>query len=269
MQVVPFPVDTYLDKVVFCGITRTRMAPAGTSLDAPPPPLSSRPDDSAEGMKRRLARLAHDFGSVNALAKAAHIPQGTIRGYFERGEVPSRALLTLAQSAGVRAEWLLTGNEPMWATEPPEERRERPAADDVAFIPLYRVRASAGPGTVVEEAVEVEDYLPFKRSWLRRHVAADPEDLALLYVQGDSMEPLLRTDDMILINRAQARVREGVYALTRGEELLVKRLQPGLRGRLSIVSENKAYPPIEVAASEIGERIKIVGRVVWASRRLP
>ena len=49
-----------------------------------------------------------------------------------------------------------------------------------------------------------------------------------------------------------------------GEALHVKRVQRGANGRLTLVSANEAYAPIEVAADEV----EIVGRVVWKGGRI-
>ena len=45
---------------------------------------------------------------------------------------------------------------------------------------------------------------------------------------------------------------------------MVKRLAPAGPGRAALLSQNYAYPPLEVALDEL----EIVGRVVWKSGRL-
>ena len=242
-------------------------APVPDRDDSPPALLSSIPDTSTEGLKRRLERISRIVGSVNALAKTASVPQSTIRKYFIKGEAPSTAIIALAKAAGVRPEWLLTGSEPLWL-EAPNIDDEMVATDDVAFIPLYHARGKATPGANLKSFAELVDHLPFKRSWLRRYLDAASESLASLFVDGDSMEPVLRSDDMILIDLTDLSVREGLYALIRGQEFLVKRLQTAASGQIKIVSANKSYKPLLVPASEIGDQMSIVGRVVWTSRRV-
>ena len=88
--------------------------------------------------------------------------------------------------------------------------------------------------------------------------------LSAIAVAGDSMEPLLRDGDEILIDRSPRPLREGIYALRLGEVQLVKRIQCGMPGRLTLISENPNYPPLEVPLAEAD----VIGRVVWKGGRL-
>ena len=85
---------------------------------------------------------------------------------------------------------------------------------------------------------------------------------------GDSMVPTLADGDDILVNRADAaeRLRDGIYVLRVEAALIVKRIALTPIGRrLSIRSDNEAYPvwpdcdPADLA---------VIGRVIWAGRRL-
>lgn len=49
-----------------------------------------------------------------------------------------------------------------------------------------------------------------------------------------------------------------------GDALHVKRVQAGKPGRLTLISANPAYPPIEVSRGDV----ELVGRVVWKGGRL-
>ncbi|RME80561.1 MAG: S24 family peptidase [Zetaproteobacteria bacterium] len=64
--------------------------------------------------------------------------------------------------------------------------------------------------------------------------------------------------------RWAARVRDSVYALRLDDDLVVKRVQRLGGGRLRLVSEHPAYPPIEVGAGEA----EVLGRVVWSGVRV-
>ena len=244
------------------------MATATITTDPPPLPLSSIPDATREGLKRRLERLASLVGSVNALAKSSQIPQSTIRKYFISGEAPSTTIIAIANAAGARPEWLLTGKGSMEA-DPTEIDEDQPVLDDVAFLPLYVPRSQPLTVRTLNGFAEVIDHLPFKRSWLRRHVGVSSESLALLYITSDGMEPTLHRDDMVIIDRSETQVREGVYALLQGQELTVKRLQPSRSTQVKLISENKSYRTVELSTSELGNQIKIVGRIAWVGRNMP
>jgi phage repressor protein C with HTH and peptisase S24 domain len=82
------------------------------------------------------------------------------------------------------------------------------------------------------------------------------------------MLPTLGEGDDILVDRGDAaeRLRDGIYVVRFDEALLVKRLalNPATR-RISIRSDNPAYPAWEDCDPA---DIVVIGRVIWAGRRL-
>jgi len=129
-------------------------------------------------------------------------------------------------------------------------------------IPRLAVEASAGPGAIPvgDEAVGA---LRFSARWLREQ-GFEPAQLSAILVAGDSMEPLLRDGDEILVDRTPRPLRDGVHVVRVGDTLMVKRVQAGVPGRIVLESQNPAYRPIELAPDEV----EVVGRVVWKSGRL-
>jgi phage repressor protein C with HTH and peptisase S24 domain len=81
---------------------------------------------------------------------------------------------------------------------------------------------------------------------------------------GDSMDPLLRDGDEILVDRTPRPFREGVHVVRLGDALYVKLLQTVPPNRLLLISQNVAYGPVEVAMSDVD----VVGRVVWKGGRI-
>ncbi len=77
---------------------------------------------------------------------------------------------------------------------------------EYVYLPLYDVRAAAGYGALVEEE-PVKYELAFRKSWIHNELHANKDDLHLIYVQGDSMEPSLRAGDIIMINRRSQSVQ--------------------------------------------------------------
>ena len=56
---------------------------------------------------------------------------------------------------------------------------------------------------------------------------------------------------------------DSIYAINAGGELRIKRLQFFLDGRISVISNNKNYPPEELSPEDMEHRaIYIVGRVI-------
>lgn len=151
----------------------------------------------------------------------------------------------------------------------PHYKATSPPSPDYAAIPLYDVRAAAGGGAVVDHE-HVVDFLHFKQEWIRQELRASPNDLYLIYVDGESMEPTLRPGDVILVDhRDQAQARDGVYVLRLDGTLLVKRLQKLPGGIIEVTSDNPAYKSFTLKLSEMKEQdFDIIGRVVWTGRRM-
>ena len=134
-------------------------------------------------------------------------------------------------------------------------------------IPRYAVGASAGPGALPDDERAVA-HIGFDPAWLRRLGASAPDELSITRVEGDSMLPTLASGDDILIDGSDAadRLRDGIYVLRRDDALNVKRLaiHPGTR-RITVASDNPAHPTWPDCDPAT---IDIIGRVIWAGRRI-
>jgi len=139
---------------------------------------------------------------------------------------------------------------------------ERGGNRDWLDIPRLAAEASAGAGAfmAIDDPIGA---LRFSARWLRGQ-GFDPAMLSAIAVAGDSMEPLLRDGDEILVDRTPRPLRDGIHVVRVGETLLVKRVQTGIPGRIVLESENPAYRSIELDPAEA----EVVGRVVWKSGRL-
>lgn len=140
--------------------------------------------------------------------------------------------------------------------------RRAPVRGEWVDVPRLPLGAAAGAGALAGEEAPFDSFR-FSRGWLREQGLANAE-LHAIRVQGDSMEPLLHDGDEILVDRAQRALRDGIHVVRLGDALMVKRLAAAGPGRALLLSQNSAYPPIEVALDEL----EIVGRVVWKSGRL-
>lgn len=136
------------------------------------------------------------------------------------------------------------------------------------YLPVYNVRGEAGPGEEIEEE-KIIDALAFKKSWINNELHAQRSDLFLIYMRGDSMEPTLHANDIILIDRRETGIsREGIYVLRVDNSLLVKRLQRQLDGSIDVISDNLLYKPMKLNLNSPVNDLQIIGRVVWMGRRM-
>lgn len=144
---------------------------------------------------------------------------------------------------------------------PPEMRG---ASAAVTMVPRLRLGASAGGGAL-DPAERATGQFGFDPRWLRK-LSPNPAKLSIIQVAGDSMEPTLADGDDIMVDEADgaAQLRDGIYVIRYDDALLVKRLATGPAGALTVVSDNAAYPPIEVKPGGL----EVIGRVVWTGRRV-
>ena len=155
-------------------------------------------------------------------------------------------------------EWLATGNE-AGAVE-----SKGPVAEDFAFMIARTIRAHDSRPAV--RSNQIVDHLAVRAAWVRERLNADPSNLILFQARGDSMTPGIRDGDLMLVDSREAFFRhDGIYVLTMGDELAVKRLQRKSNGRVAIRSDNPAYEQITVAE----DALRVVGDVIWLGGALP
>lgn len=84
-----------------------------------------------------------------------------------------------------------------------------------------------------------------------------------LEIAGDSMEPLFRAGDVVVVQPGAA-VRRGdrVVVRTRAGEVMAKLLGRRNDQTIELISVNTAYPARELAAAEVDW----IARIVWASQ---
>jgi phage repressor protein C with HTH and peptisase S24 domain len=137
-----------------------------------------------------------------------------------------------------------------------------------SVIPEIDVRASAGHGAVHEGLEETKATWLFPDPLIRHELRATPEHLRLITVDGDSMEPLLAPGDRILVDTSQRiPVPPGIFVIWDGMGLVAKRVEHVPSSdppTITVRSINSEYAPYELT----GEEVNIVGRVVWAGKRL-
>jgi phage repressor protein C with HTH and peptisase S24 domain len=119
--------------------------------------------------------------------------------------------------------------------------------------------AQAGAGGFFDDAG-----FPVGQGW--EEVELPPgaaEGAYALQVQGDSMLPLYRDGDVLIV-QPSARVQKGdrVVVKTSGGEVMAKILAASSQREISLVSLNPSHPDRTVPAAEI----EWMARIVWASQ---
>ena len=145
---------------------------------------------------------------------------------------------------------------------PPASSGARNTADGWVDVPRLDIDASAGPGANSAQEIAFDKFR-FSRRWLAEQ-GLDAGQLSAIRVMGDSMEPTLHDGDEVLVDTATRAFRDGIHVVRLDDSLLVKRVASMGGGRFTLISENAAYPDVEVAPGQFA----IIGRVVWKSGRV-
>ena len=142
----------------------------------------------------------------------------------------------------------------------------------VAAIPEITVEVSAGAGTAAEEFVSEVAHWHWPENVLRHEGGAAPENLRILKVRGNSMEPEMREGDRVVVDISRRLPATGEkFVLWDGNGLVVKRIET-VHGdtvnedkppRIRLISVNPDYAPYSCLVQEV----HLVGKVLWKVAR--
>lgn len=217
--------------------------------------------DEGDAFKLRLSGLiAESGGTKSDFARGiGESPQVVSKWLYANAKqrLPgANYIIKIADYFGVNLRWLITGEGP--------KRSVLGSDSEMIQIPEYNVTFGCGEHDepTYDEIQEVQPVF-YERSYLQK-LGVKPQFCKRVRVQGDSMEPLIRDGDMVLIDcSGDPIVNNCVYAIAYDHTLKIKRLIKQFN-RLIIKSENPAYPE-EALSLEEAERVYIIGRVVERS----
>lgn len=134
-------------------------------------------------------------------------------------------------------------------------------------LDLYEVEVSAGHGALVVSE-EKSSAIVFSETFINNDIGANPNNIFLMPVKGDSMYPTLKSGCLVMVNRVDQFTGDGIYVFRFDGQLMVKRLQFSKHG-LNVVSDNENYRPWELSKEEVmSNDFQIIGEVVWSGQRM-
>lgn len=213
----------------------------------------------------RIAERRQTAGlSQTALARLAGVSQGTI-GKLEAGlSSGSSHLHKIARALGTTSEYLTGETEDPEAGAVPAPT-EREIAQHLDLVPIATIDQEYGMGSAfIADHIEPE-VLQFPRAWIEGFTLTPSHMLTFARGRGDSMQPAIMHNDMVLIDRSQRVITEpdAIWAYADGDMGGIKRLR--LKGdRVIILSDNPSIPPDEAFL----DAIAIVGRVIMVIRSI-
>ena len=213
-----------------------------------------QPDKGFDAFFKRLTEQT-DIATQADLARALDVGRAAISLAKKKDTVPARWVLGLSVRHGLNTAWLESGlGEPRGGFDA--------QCEEFIRVPKVVARLSAGGGSFETESM-VEGYYAFRGEWLRAKGRA--EEMVLMQVVGNSMEPEIHEGDLVLVDQSRTDVLAGgIYAVGVEDTVLVKRVEK-LPGQLVLHSDNTDYSPVRLAGDELNS-VRVIGRVVWACR---
>lgn len=267
-----------------------------TSLSTSSISLESNFDDILSRM-----RLACGAKTDKELATFLGVKYPTIKTTRHRGTIPSAWYVAVATQFDVSMDWLRTGEGemkrgggmivfkkgalPNEAMEPAREKaryaeaklnglpsiyngRETLVCHDceITMVPMVEARLSAGGGSW-ETSADSDRRYAFRTDFLRRKGNASA--MVLMRVAGDSMEPEIKDNDVVLVDTSNTTPRPGRLFAIAVEDLVYLKKVDAEPGKLILTSANQAYAPLEIdARGDLKTGIRIIGKAVWVGREL-
>jgi len=186
---------------------------------------------------------------------------GISQGYSSQIELEAReagreVLEKLASVHHVNINWFLYGKDTSEAVEDGD--------DFNVFIPLIQQEVAAGRGMVIE------DFPSINRVAVPRPlvVGHNPSHLRAVTVRGDSQKDRQIDDRDIVVYDTQDVAPENLSVVSLAGQLVIKYVAVDrLKGTLSLLSANEAFPPRVIKGSEL-ENVKIEGKVILNMHRM-
>lgn len=114
---------------------------------------------------------------------------------------------------------------------------------------------------------ETAQHVGFDPTWLTRVYRVNIDDVALLVVRSNAMEPLVSYGDTIMIDRTEHSFSsDAMYLLEVDKSLLLRRVQLRANGSVVLSAFNSEYTPEEIPKAQIAN-IEIIGKVIWIGRK--
>ncbi|MDP1778615.1 MAG: helix-turn-helix transcriptional regulator [Brevundimonas sp.] len=134
----------------------------------------------------------------------------------------------------------------------------RDAAERPSTVPMLGM-AQAGQDGFFDDAG-----LPVGDGWEQTDLPRPRDSLLSLRIVGDSMTPLYREGDRVIVDREATQVRKGdrVVVRTTGGETLAKEITALTARAVTLASVNPAYAPRMVARKDI----VWMSRILWVSQ---
>ena len=214
---------------------------------------------------RLKARMSATGLNQRSLALAAGLHEDRV-GNILRGRSRNPRADTvdaLAQALDVPAAWLLGQG----ATPKPPSLVYGTVESATTMATVPELDVHTGGDTLADDRHRIADW-GFPAIWLVAMAGPRSDDIRIIEVQGNSMEPSLSSGDKVVVDRRQTVPSPpGYFVLRDGLGIVIKQIEHNPNSNppcVTIKSVNRDYDTYKVAR----DQISIIGRVVAAIRRM-
>lgn len=218
-------------------------------------------------------KIATNTQNDASVAAKLGISNQAVNNGLKKSTIPKTWIMTLASKYGISSDWLLYGKGEMKLNDSNEENIQLSDSskkivstfnEDFVLIPLVEACLSAGGGSFETGGNVTKEYA-FRKDFILNK--GNPANMVLMRVSGDSMEPEVYNNDMVLIDQSRTNILAGkIYAISFEDCIYLKRVDM-IPKKIILKSENPAYSPIEIPISEDMENLfKVIGMVLWVGR---
>ncbi|MDU8929314.1 S24 family peptidase [Alisedimentitalea sp. MJ-SS2] len=201
----------------------------------------------------KIRSLREDRGlSRKAFGERTGVPEAKVQAVeIGKQRADHEFLMSIVRVLGVDANWLLS--EQLGFAEP-----DKPG--------FGTVRAGRDWAPIDRSEAGDRDWFGVSRGFLAEQGVSE-DDLLIVTVVGNSMEPKLSDGNQVLVNCAECELKDGlVFVLRFGDEMNVKQVQMLPQAHVQLVSANAEYPPILVDLNDTD--MVVIGRVMAAMQVL-
>lgn len=215
-------------------------------------------------------KLATNTRNASSLAAKLGISNQAVSNQLKKDIIPNSWIITLSLKYGISSDWLLYGVGDMQLNNTNKENSLCSNSsdkiistlnDDYVIIPLVEARLSAGGGSFLTSS-EVEQDFYFAKFFIDR--MGNSENMVAMRVSGDSMEPEVYDNDIVLIDQSKKEIYPSkIYAVAFDDCIYLKRIDK-LPNQIILKSSNPNYAPIVIDINDQTEdQFKIIGQALW------
>jgi len=189
------------------------------------------------------------------VANALGLSKESLTHFKKRNSIPYEQIAFFCATKKISINWLLFDQEPKSL----EEQTER-----YSRIKYFKdINASAGGGAFnFEESYEMLTIdKEFLNNLYKSH-QVNIDTIAAINVIGDSMEPTLLNQEVILFDTTLTNIeKDGIFVISSNSGLFVKRMAKRVDGSVELISDNKNYNNETLSLDE-QSYIRLLGKVI-------